>query len=623
MLTTIREKAQGAFAWLILIVICVPFALWGIQNYMDNGKEPPVASVGDKDFYQRDVNKAYEQYAQNFQGMGVDEQLLKTQALDKLVKDEVLLQYASQEKLVTTDASAREFIKTLPYFQTDGKFDDKKFKSLLGSQRMSSNEFVNKIKSALIMEQFQRSIVDSSFVTQQTIDSFFKIQNQQRDIDYVTVPLEKSVTQPDDKQIADYYQKHQEAYKIPEQVSVEYVELLLSDIAKKIDVTDDKLRAFYDEQKGQYYTSPERRKISHILVAVDGKTDDKTALAKVTKALVDVKSKDFSIVAAEVSDDKGTAKKGGDLGLLVSGGVEKPIEDAAIQLKLGEVSKPVRSSFGYHLVKVTELVPAQVKSFDAVKVELTQNYQKAQAENIFYENTQKLSDISYENPDNLQVVSEKLGLEIKKSGLFAKDKGEGIAAEKKIRDMAFSEEVLKGNNSTGVELGADHIVVLRLLDRKPSALRDLASVKGEISAAINAENARQQAADKAKQIKQRLVVGEAFQKVAADNKLEIKAASVNRTNVALPPELSDSVFIAAKPLANKISFFIVPMPSGEQVVVSLKKVTPGVMSDEDKKKFDLAKKNLARALGQTEFNSLLGTLQAKADITIKSAKPQQ
>jgi peptidyl-prolyl cis-trans isomerase D len=622
MLTTIREKAQGAFAWLILIVICVPFALWGIQNYMDNGKEPPVASVGDKDFYQRDVNKAYEQYAQNFQGMGVDEQLLKTQALDKLVKDEVLLQYASQEKLVATDASAREFIKTLPYFQTDGKFDDKKFKSLLGSQRMSSNEFVNKIKSALIMEQFQRSIVDSSFVTQQTIDSFFKIQNQQRDIDYMTVPLEKAVMQSDDKQIADYYKNHQEAYKIPEQVSVEYVELLLSDIAKKIDVTDDKLRAFYDEQKGQY-TTPERRKISHILVAVDGKTDDKTALAKVTKALEELKAKDFSVVAAEFSDDKGTAKKGGDLGLLVSGGVEKPIEDAAIQLKLGEVSKPVRSSFGYHLVKVSELVPAQVKSFDAVKAELTQSYQKAQAENIFYENTQKLGDISYENPDNLQVVSEKLELEIKKSSLFTKDKGEGIAAEQKIRDMAFSEEVLKGNNSTGVELGADRIVVLRLLERKPSALKDLASVKGEISTAINAENARQQAADKAKQIKQRLVAGEALQKIAADNKLEIKSANVNRTNVVLPPELSDAVFMAAKPLLSKASFFIVPMPSGEQVVVNLKKVTPGVMTDEDKKKFDLAKKNLARAFGQTEFNSLLGTLQAKADITIKSAKSPQ
>ncbi|MEQ1739598.1 MAG: SurA N-terminal domain-containing protein, partial [Methyloglobulus sp.] len=143
MLTTIREKAQGAFAWIILIVICVPFALWGIQNYLDTGKEATVASVGNKDFYQRDVNNAYEQYAQNFRGMNIDEQVLKKQALDKLIKDEVLLQYVNRTGLVTTDKSARDFIKTLPYFQTDGKFDEKRYKSLLASQKLSSVEFVN------------------------------------------------------------------------------------------------------------------------------------------------------------------------------------------------------------------------------------------------------------------------------------------------------------------------------------------------------------------------------------------------------------------------------------------------------------------------------------------------
>ncbi len=622
MLTTIREKAQGAFAWLILIVICVPFALWGIQNYMDTGKEAPVASVGDKDFYQRDVSKAYEQYSQNFQGMGIDEQLLKAQALDKLVKDEVMLQYVNQEKLVTTDSSAREFIKTLPYFQTDGKFDDKKYKSLLGSQRMSSSEFVNKIKSALIMEQFQKSIVDSSFVTQQTVDSFFKIQNQQRDIDYLVLPVEKLAVPPSDKEITQYYQQHQDIFKTPEQVSVEYVELLLSDIAKKIEVTDDKLKAFYEEQKDQYST-PERRKISHILFAVNAKTDDKAALAKAVKAEKDLKAKDFAAVAAEVSDDKGTGNKGGDLGLLISGGVEKPIEVAASQLKAGEVSKPIRSSFGYHLIKVTELVPGQVKAFETVKPELTKNYQKAQAENIFYENGEKLETLSYESPDNLQAVSGKLSLEIKKTALFAKDKGEGIAGEQKIRDMAFSEEVLKGNNSAPIELATDHLVVLRLLEHKPSAVRDLNSVKAEVAVAITSERSRQQIAEKAKQIKQRLQTGETIQKIALENKLEVKALNASRNNMTLPQELNDAIFTAPKPVANKASVLVVPLTSGEQAIVSVKKVIPGSMTEDDKKKFDLAKKNLAKAFGQTEFNSMLATLQEKADISIKSANKQQ
>jgi peptidyl-prolyl cis-trans isomerase D len=623
MLTTIREKAQGAFAWIILIVICVPFALWGIQNYVDTGKEAAVASVGDKDFYQRDVNKAYEQYAQNFQGMTVDERLLKSQALDKLIKDEVLLQYAHAEGLVATDSSTRAFIETLPYFQTDGKFDDKRYKSLLTSQKMSSAEFVNKIKSALIMEQFQHSIIDSSFATQYAIDNFFKIQNQQRDVDYVTVAMEKVTVQPSDQEITAYYQQHQADYKIPEQVSVEYVELSLEEIAKKIPITDDKLRTFYEEQKEQYST-PERRKISHILFAVNAKTDDKTELAKAIKAQQDLKSKDFSVLAGEVSDDKLTAKKGGDLGLFVVGSMEKSFEEAASKLKADEVSKPVKSSFGYHLIKVTELVPGEVKSFDVVKDEVTKGYQKAKAENTFYEAGEKLTEMSYENPDSLQTVSEALSLSVKKSGLFAKDKGESIAAEQKIRDAAFSEEVLQGNNSAPIELGTDRLVVLRLLERKPAAVRELNSVKQDVVAAISNDKASQQAIEKANKIKLRVQAGESIQKVAADLKLAVKESiGLTRTKNSLPEQLNDAIFKAAKPVAGKATTFAIGLSTGEQVVVSLKKVAIGVISDEDKKQMELAKKNLAKAFGQSEFNAMLASLQTKADVSIKAQpKPQ-
>ncbi|ESS71388.1 peptidyl-prolyl cis-trans isomerase D [Methyloglobulus morosus KoM1] len=618
MLTTIREKAQGAFAWIILIVICVPFALWGIQNYIDTGKEAPVASVGDKDFYQRDVNNAYEQYAQNFRGMNIDEQLLKQQALDKLIKDEVLLQYTKGAGLVTTDTSARDFIKTLPYFQTDGKFDEKRYKSLLATQKLSTVEFVNKIKSALIMEQFQRSVIDSSFATPYAIENFFKIQNQQRDVDYITVALEKATAQPSDTEIVAYYQQHQDAYKLPEQVAVDYVELSLEELAKKVEVTDDKLKAYYEEQKDQFSTS-ERRKISHILFAVNAKTDDKTALAKAVKAQEDLKSKEFSAVAAEVSDDKLTAKKGGDLGLFIVGSMEKSFEEAASALKAGEVSKPVKSSFGYHLIKVTELVPAEVKSFDTVKGELTKTYQKAQAENAFYEAGEKLTEMSYENPDNLQTVSGNLGLAVKKSGFFTKDKGEGIATEQKIRDAAFTEEVLQGNNSTPIELGSDRLVVLRILEHKPAAVRELKDVKTDVIVALSNERAKQQAVDTANKIKQRLQTGEAIQKVAADFKLPVKEATgLTRNKSALPEQLSDAIFRAAKPVAGKATIFDVVLPTGEQVVVSLKKVTAGVMSEDDKKQMDLAKKNLAKAFGQSEFNAMLASLQTKADVSIKT-----
>ena len=618
MLTKIREKAQGAFAWGILILICVPFALWGINNYLDTGKEAPVASVGDKDFYQRDVNKAYEQYSQNLQGMGIDEQTLKAQALQKLIKDEVLLQYVHAEGLVTTDDEAREFIKSLPYFQVDGKFSDKQYKTLLSSQRISSAEFVNRIKNALTMEQFQHSIVDSSFATQYDVEGFFKIQNQQRDVDYLTVPLQSLTVQPTEEEISAYYQQHQDLYRIPEQVSVEYIELLLEDLAKKVVVTDEKLKAFYEEQIDQY-TTPERRKISHILFKINDKTTDKAALEKALKAKQDLANKDFAALAAEVSDDKLTAKKGGDLGLFNIGTMEKAFEDAASALKLGEVSNPVKSAFGYHLIKVTELVPGNIKTFDSVKNEVTKAYQKAQAENAFYEAGEKLTEMSYENPDNLQTVADALGIAVKKSALFTKEKGEGIAADEKIRSAAFSEEVLQGNNSAPVEFSTEHLVVVRLLEHKAAAKRDLNEVKQDVAGVLSKEKANLQSVEKAKQIMARLQAGESIQVVAAENKLKINTdKGLVRGKNKLPEQLNNAIFKAAKPVGGKPSVFIAALPSGEQVVVSLSRVTAGIMSEDDKKQMELAKKNIANALGQVEFNQVLSSLQAEADIEVNT-----
>jgi peptidyl-prolyl cis-trans isomerase D len=618
MLTKIREKAQGAFAWGILILICVPFALWGINNYLDTAKEAPVASVGDKDFYQRDVNKAYEQYSQNLKGLGINEETLKKQALDKLIKDEVLLQYVNDESLVTADDTAREFIKSLPYFQVDGKFSEKQYKSLLGSQRMSSAEFVNRIKNALIMEQFQRSIIDTSFATNYDAERFFKIQNQQRDIEYVTVPVSKPQASPKEDEIAAYYQQHQDLYLTPEQVSVEYVELKLADIAKSIQVSEDKLKAFYEEQKDQY-SSPERRKISHILIAISDKVNDKQALENATKVKNDLKTKDFALLAAEISDDKLTAKTGGDLGLFNAGVMEKSFEDAASKLKLNEVSEPVKSAFGYHLIKVTELTPGSVKPYESVKDEVTKAYQKSQAENAFYEAGEKLTEMSYENPDNLKTVSENLKLATNKSSFFTKEKGDGIAGDEKIRSAAFSEEVLQGNNSTPIELGTDRLVVIRMLEHKAAARRSLDEVRQEVANIILADRAKKLAIDKAQQIKLKLIAGETIQKIAADNKLEVKSVSalIRTKRDALPEELNDAVFRAAKPVGNKPSVFITPLPSGEQSVVSLNKVKDGVMSADDKKQLALASKNIARAFGQTEFDALLSSLQAEADISVK------
>ncbi|MEQ1529787.1 MAG: peptidylprolyl isomerase, partial [Methylococcales bacterium] len=245
-------------------------------------------------------------------------------------------------------------------------------------------------------------------------------------------------------------------------------------------------------------------------------------------------------------------------------------------------------------------------------------------ENAFYEAGETLTEMSYQNPDSLQSVADALGIALKKSALFAKDKGEGIAAEEKIRNAAFTEEVLQGNNSTPVELGADKLVVLRMLEHKQAAAKPLNEVKQQVVDVILTEKAKSQAVELAQKIKARVLAGEALQTVAAEQQLDVKKVpGLTRNNAEVPAQLNQEIFKAAKPAAGKATVFTVVLPGDEQVVVSLTKVTPGVLSEDDKKKLDLAKKNIAKAFGQTEFNSVLNSLQQEASIHVRAAAEEK
>ncbi len=617
MLTKIREKSKGAFSWLLLLVIGVPFTLWGIENYIGGASEKAVASVNHKEFFQNEVNQAFQQFSQQFQGMNIDEENLKKQALNKLIKDEVLLQHVQKEGLIATDNATKELIQDLDYFKVDGKFDKKQYQSLLSAQHISSAEFVKRIKKSQVMEQYQRSITDSSFATPYDIEHYFKIQNQLRDIDSVTIPVTPAATQPTEAEIAAYYQQHQNQYQSPEQVSIEYVTLSLDNLAKDVKVTDAQLKSFYDEQKALYSTK-ERRKISHILFAFTKGTDEKAVLKKAEAAQEALKTKTFEALAAEVSEDKATASKGGDLGLFEAGVMEKNFEDVASHLKLNEVSKPVKSAYGYHLIKVTELVPSEVKPLAVVKEEVTKAYQRKEAESNFYALVDKLTEVSYQNPDSLVAVAETLGVAREKSKQFTRTAGEGIAKEAAVRNAAFSEEVLKGNNSEPIELGTDKVVVLRMSSHHPAATRELNEVKPEIIAALLTEKAKKQAVALAAEIKKQLMAGKTLAVVAEEQHLKVNTVTgLDRGNTtAVPAVINQAVFKAAKPVAGKPSILTVAMPNGEQVVVSLTKVTAGVMRESDKKRLQLIEKNMATAFGDTLFDAVINSLQADADVRV-------
>ncbi len=627
MLLKIREKSQGVFAWVILILICVPFALWGIQNYVGGGSENAIATVGDKEFFQQDLNQAYAQFSQSMAGKNFDEKLLKKQALEKLIQDEVLLQHVQNENLVVTDKGAKKFIKTLEYFQTDGTFDNSKFKSLIASQQITSAEFVTRVKKALVMEQFQKSVIDSSFTTEKEVEGFFKIQNQKRNVELITVALPTIKEQPTEQELESFYQDNQSAFLTAEQTSIEYVELSLDKLASKITATDEQLKSYYADNKEQYSTK-ERRKISHILFTFDKDTgNDKKQLERAINAKKELQNKSFATLAAEISDDKGTAAKGGDLGLFNVGEMEKSFEEAAVSLKLNEVSEPVKSAFGYHLIKVTELTVGGLESFDSVQDKVKIAYQKSQAEKTYYELGESLTELSYENPDSLNAAADELGVEIQKTELFGKislpKASEGsslpITSEPAIVKAAFSDDVLKGNNSEPIEVGSNKLVVIRTLKHQAAVVKELATVKSNIITILLNNKAKQVVVDKAEKIKSAVLAGKKMDVVAKENGLKVKKfVDLSRSNGDVAWQVNQAVFKAAKPLAGKTTVITVAEPSGVQTVVNLLAVTEGVMTESDKAKNELAKTNMAKAFGQAEFGATLESLRANIKVSIRN-----
>jgi peptidyl-prolyl cis-trans isomerase D len=622
MLQAIRDRAHGIFAWVMLIAIGVPFALWGIQNYIDTGKEKPAAAIGDREIFDRDVTRAYEQSLNNLVGIDdFDEKKLREQALERLISEEVIVQGAEERMLTVSDTEARSFIQTLPYFQTDGKFDKEKYKVMLSTQGMNPTQFAAQIRRALMSEQFQHGVVDSSFVTKGELETLMRLKNQEREIEYAEIPLTQVTRTFSDTEISSYYKTYLTEFRNPERVSVEYLALNFDEIAKDVQVSDEELTKLYEEQKASLGT-PERRKISHILIAPGDGSEAalKAAQDKATGIRNRIlKGEDFAKLAQEVSSDALSGKAGGDLGFLNKEAQEESFTKAAEKLNSGEVSEPVKTSFGYHLIKVTELIPAKQKSFEEVKEELHKTAQRNAAETRFYEKGQKLAEQTFEHPGSLDTAAQALGLKIQQTVLFTREEGEGLAAEESVRKAAFSEDVLGGRNSEPVELGNEKAVVLRIKEHQQASDKPMAEVKDAIIAKLRDQESRAEAVKSSQELLKTVRDGKSLAEAAKNLGLKItKTGFVRRDNDKLPPELLRAAFTAGRPAAGKVSAGDATQPNGSQWVFSVTTVKDGPMAAADAKDQESASQFMTRSGSQREFGSFVERLRELADVKINN-----
>ncbi|MCW9015302.1 MAG: SurA N-terminal domain-containing protein [Gammaproteobacteria bacterium] len=628
MLQSINDKAKGILGWIIIAFISVPFALWGIQEYIGGAPERFAAKVDDTEISLRDFDQALTQYRQRLES-SLQGQLPTGEAFNKRIKEQVLDQLITQRVLEImvqnsgyriSNASLAKNIQAMEAFQRDGKFVPGSYKAIVNSQGMSVAEFEHLFRRDLAVQQLQNGVTRSTIVGNRSLQLIDRLQQQTRDVSYLLYEQDKynSEISLTDDEIQQYFAENQNRYMHPEQVSISYVELKADDLDIDIPVDEEELRRQYDEYVAGLGDS-EQRKARHILIQLNDSADTATQAEKKSQA-EDILNKlhageSFENLAKSFSEDPGSAKQGGDLGWISKGMMVPAFENALFALKKGEISAIVKSGFGYHIIKMDDLKSSIPESYETRKAGLITDLQKQAIDNQFYERSELMATLAYENDETLQPVADALNIKIKHTQSFTRLSGQGVAANDAVRKAAFTTTVLKGGrNSEVIELGENHILVLRIDEHKPSKAKTLDEVKPQVTASLIASKARAKAQAAGLQALVDLQQGKSIEALAQDPHVElIKLGSIKRDKKDADQTVVQVAFQMAKPESNKPSLKTVDMSSGTAVIV-LNAVDekedvsePSVMA--------VIGKQLENSLSNQEMIATLDYLKSQADIT--------
>lgn len=638
MLQLLRGKKSSLLVKIVLVIVVIGFSFFGIESYFIANVDSSVARVGDQKVTQEEFRQRFSQYRQNMQqrlGTAVDASffdrpVVKRQVLDQLVNEKVLLE--ANDKLgvsVPAPVIQREIME-IPAFQVDGQFNPDQYRAVLASQGMTPIGFSNRVRDDLAVRELPTQVGSTALVTDAEVDAYLRLQDQQRDFRYVK--LDKP--ELDNKDIADdeieaYYKAHTSDFMVPERVSVEYIDLDGSKLEVNTTPDDSVLKDMYEKEKTRFVTN-EQREASHILVKVGGNgspDEQKKALAKAEAIEQQIKDgKAFAELAKQDSDDLGSKNQGGDLGWLEKGMTDEAFESALFALQKGEVSPPVLSSEGYHIIQLRDIRPGKTRSFEEVKPELAKEYAEKEGERVYAEKAGKLTDLTYQDPSSLEPAAKALDLKVEKSPLFPRQGGQGIAANPAVVKAAFSDSVLvQHNNSDPVEIGPNHIAVVRVAEHKPSTPIPLESVKDAVRSRILAERLAKQAKDRADGLLAELGAGKTLDEVAEAGKLKVEQQKgIGRDSASVDSALVKAVFAMPRMKSgDKPEHKLVSLGNDAYALVQLDAVVDGDPSKLDAKTKEATRDALMRGYGTTAAQEFVEVLRKGMKIQMSQDKLEE
>jgi len=583
MLQKIHDKLHGWVAYVVLGAMAASFVLWGINWTL--AAPDYAAKVNGREISAGDVRQAYQQQLAQMQRRtgapltDAQRDEIKKELLDQYIGSEALLSHVQELGYRISDAELLKAESQIPAFQVDGKFDYAHAIAVLKAQGRSIVEIEGLIKRQAQLEQLDAAMEASSFATPTEVRRLNALAHQQRELAWVVLPAARyaATATPDDAAINAYYEAHRAAYLTPETVDLHYVEINLAALAAKVTVTDAALKTYFEEQQTktpENFSTPEQRRISHILIAVSDPKDDAAAQAKAQALLKRAQAgEDFAKLAKENSQDPGSAQKGGDLGWSERKVFVAPFADAAFTMKVGEIRGPVKTQFGYHILKLDGIQDAATKTFEQAKSDLDASYRRDAAEKQFNDLQDQLADAALQSSTDLDAVARKAGLPVQEVADFSRSDGGGaLGNPPKLIEAAFSADALDGRVSPIVELDKGRGIVFKVSDHKSPAQKPLAAVREAVVAAWKKQRGEQLAVEAAADAAKRLEGGEAWESIAKQLAAPLQAARfVGRGEASVPLDVRRAAFELPKP-GDKPEYRSVALQGGDAAVFALSAV---------------------------------------------------
>jgi len=622
MLQTIRENSQGLVAKVIIGFIIAIMALFGVESIM-NGfiTNPTVAEVNGEEITEPELQTSVQNLIASVGGNleSLDEDLIRQVALNQIIEDRLLRQSSKEAGLIISSDAIDLQIISNPQFQVGGVFNSDLAVRTMATQGFSVAGYRQALADQMVVGQIANAYASSGFVTQSEMERIAALSSQTRDFRFVSVTLGNRTGGEaiPAEQVESYYQNNQSQFMVEEEVAIDYVVLDKAAIFSEVQVSEADVLARYEEERAASSSTTQRR-ASHILLEIGtGETEEGViSEAAALKARLD-QGEDFGAIALAASADTVSAEQGGDIGYSDGSAFPAGVEQALLSMEVGQVSDPVVTEFGVHLVKLTEFDVNEYPALEESAERIRRDLSSAEVDEIYFARLESLANLAFETTDLVE-ISEELSLPVEQSELFSRGGGfSEITTNANVIAAAFADEVLvEGNNSDVVEMGNDRALVLNINTHNEESLRTLEEVRGEIAAILRTELEKERAAALGEQLLASLRNGESIDETMQANELQwIVQTNASRDQTGLNSEVMQSVFALSTPAEGDSAYSGFALTNGTYIVVELQNVNRGSLAQmEEEAKQTLVSSYVERD-GRAAFDAFLANTRNNSEVT--------